>query len=87
LPTPAWTYSDWITFATGSASRLTQLRFHIKEIADFISTGNFSVESKSHDKDALQAYLSQLLEREESEAVAAGTTAGTRTAWTRGKCL
>lgn len=81
----AWTYSNWITYETGTASRLSQLRLHIQEVSDFISTGNFSVENKSHDKDALQSYLDTLLKRESTEATAAGAASGTRAGWTRGK--
>lgn len=85
MPIPAWTYSDWITFETGNASRLSRLRLHIREVSDEISTGSFAVEQKSHDKALLQAYLSELLKKEAVEATAAGVSSGTRAGWTRGK--
>jgi hypothetical protein len=86
LPAPAWTYSDWVTYETGTTGRIQRLRLHIQEVSDFISTGNFAVEAKSHDKGLLQEYLSELLGREKAEADASASAAGTsRAYWTRGK--
>lgn len=85
MANPAWTYSDWITLGSGTSARLSQLRLHIKEVSDKISTANFSTEGKSHDQDLLQQYLKDLMAAEAKEAQAAGLSAGTRSTWTRGK--
>jgi hypothetical protein len=83
-----WTYSDWTISATypdGSVAKRDRLELHIKEVSDFISTGNFSVENKSHDKDRLVDYLDGLKRDLEALKAAVASTTGTRTNWTRGK--
>lgn len=89
LPSPAWTYSDWITKESGSADRLSRLRLHIQEVSDFISTGNFTTEGKSIDKDNLQNYLGRLLDLEPGEASASAAASSTskRAFFTRGRAL
>lgn len=84
MPAPAWTYSDWITYSSGDATRLSRLRLHIKEVADAISTGNYSVDNKTHEKDLLQRYLDRLIAQEKAEAAVADSK---RVGWTRGKAL
>lgn len=59
----AWTYSDWrlsSLYPIGSVARQQRLEQHIKEVSDFISTGNFSIEGRSQNKDSLQKYLESL---------------------------
>lgn len=84
-----WTYSDWITSASGSTTRLTRLRLHIQEVADRIASGTFIQEGKEQHKELLQKYLADLLEREESEAAVTATadtgTSATQVGWTRGR--
>ena len=87
MPEPSWDYSDWITYAAGSSTRLTRLRLHIKEVSDFISTGSYSTEGKSQSKDFLQDYLKNLLAKEKDEAATAEQTSGNRVTFTRGRPL
>jgi hypothetical protein len=87
LAAPAWTYSDWVTYEPGSASRLTQLRLHIKEVSDALSTGNYSNPKGAHDKSYLQDYVADLLRKEASEAAVVGISTDIRTSWTRGRCV
>ncbi len=83
----SWTYSDWITYESGNALRLSRLRLHIREVADAISTGNFLIEGKTHSKDLLEKYLQSLLDIEQTEAAtgAASSSSGNRSFFTRGK--
>lgn len=87
MAAPEWTYSDWITYESGTATRLTRLRLHIKEVSDRISTGNYSNQKGSHDKDALEKYLELLHRDERSESAAAGATNGSRAYFTRGRAI
>lgn len=87
MANPAWTYSDWVTYDTGSATRLTRLRLHIQEVSDAISTGNYSNTKGSRDKDAIERYLESLHRKEAEEASAAGAAAGTRAYYTRGRAI
>jgi hypothetical protein len=86
LTSPAWTYSDWITYASDSATRLSRLRLHIQEVSDRISSGSYASEGKSHDYGFLQDYLAELMKKEKSEATIADTIATTpkRSSFTRG---
>lgn len=84
MTSPAWTYSDWITYATGNATRLSRLRLHIQEVSDRISTGSFAMEGKSHDYGLLQDYLAELTRKETAEAAVSDGAAGTRSSFTRG---
>lgn len=86
MTSPAWTYSDWVTYATGNATRLSRLRLHIQEVSDRISGGSFATEGKSHDYGFLQDYLNDLLKKETSEAATGDSvaTTPTRVSFTRG---
>lgn len=87
MAAPAWTYSDWVTLASGSSERLTRLRLHIKEVSDAISTGNYSNTKGSRDKDALQKELSDLRKIEQTEAAASAAVTGRGTSFTRARVL
>lgn len=84
----AWTYSDWDTgYTDGSAEQLARLKLHVKEVADAIRGGSTSTEGKSHDVDPLLNYLKLLEERRDALAAAVSTSAGTRSAFTRGRAI
>jgi hypothetical protein len=85
LATPSWTYSDWVTFETGSATRISRLRLHIQEVSNKIKSGSYAVEGKSHDLGIVESYLKELMRSEAREAAASGITSGNRAGWTRGK--
>ena len=80
-----WTYSDWITYDEGTSTRLTNLRLHIQEVSDFISSGNYSINGRSIDKDALAKQLEVLMAKEESESKKRGSNDGSRSAFTSGR--
>lgn len=63
------------------------MRLHIQEVSDFISTGNYTVSSRSMDKSAIQDYLDTLLEKEKEESVKVGNALGTRTSFVRGRMV
>lgn len=86
MTAPAWTYSDWITYATGNATRISRLRLHIQEVSDRISNGSFATEGKSHDYGLLQDYLAELMRTETAEASIGDSVATTpsRVSFTRG---
>jgi len=68
LASPAWTYSDWITYDNGSLTRLSRLRLHIQEVSDFISTGDYTVQGRSLDKSQVERYLEKLMAKEKEES-------------------
>jgi hypothetical protein len=86
LPSPSWTYSDWITYATGDSLRLSRLRLHIQEVSDRISAGNYATEGKSHDFGSIASYLADLQRKEITEATVgdAVATSPKRCSFTRG---
>ena len=83
----AWTYSDWITYDPGNATRISRLRLHIQEVSDKISEGDFSSEQKSNSYGYLQSYLDKLMGQEKEEAATAAASAGTRSGFTRGRAI
>lgn len=89
MPAPAWTYSDWIIYASGDATRLSRLRLHIQEVSNAIKSGSYSVEGRSRDLAEIQAYLTALLAREKEEATASSASSATesRAFFTRGRAL
>ena len=82
-----WTYSGWINLDDGSAARLTQLRLHIQEVSDFISSGNYTMNGRSIDKDSLQKMLETLMKKEEAESKQVASSNGNRSAFTSGRML
>lgn len=84
MPSPAWTYSDWITYEVGNSTRLSRLRLHIQEVSDRISNGNFQTEGTAHSYDFLQDYLESLSEKEVEEAALVNAGLGNRCSFTRG---
>ncbi len=88
MPSAAWTYSDWVTFESGSATRLSRLRSHIKEVSDYIQTGGYTVQGRSHTKAELVDYLETLIRLEKDEAAITAAAVGTsRAFWTKGRFL
>lgn len=81
----AWTYSDWVTEATGSTTRLSKLRLHIQEVSDAIQSGDFAVQGLSVSKSSLQSYLSDLKADEEKLASQADKASGRTVGWSRAK--
>jgi hypothetical protein len=80
-----WVYSNWVTFAVGSAERLTRYRLYIKELSDALKSGNYSVEGKSHEFDIIQKDLADLRKLDKTETAAApAATGGNRSSFTRG---
>lgn len=79
-----WTYSDWITYDVGNATRLSRLRLHIQEVSDKISRGNFAQGNVSHDYSSFIPYLESLKVAEQNEAAARGTN---QSRFTRGKAV
>jgi len=45
----AWTYSDYVTYDRGSATRLTRLRLFKKELLDALSNGKYKLGDHEHD--------------------------------------
>lgn len=80
----AWTYSDWVTKATGSAERLSRLRLHLQEVTDQIGA-SYSLPGISMSKGELVAYADRLKADEAVEAAAVERATGTRVGWTRGR--
>jgi len=87
LPAPELTYSDWITYPSGSTTRLERLRLYIQELSNLISTGNYSNTKGSRDKDALQRELADLRKVEQTEATAAAALTGRGSSFTRARVL
>lgn len=88
MPAASWTYSDWTLSATypdGSVAKRDRLELHIKEVSDYISTGDYSEDGKSHAKLELQTYLEGLKRDLEGLKAAVSASTGARTNWTRGK--
>lgn len=82
----AWTYSDWITKATGSSERLERLRLHVQEVSDHVS-GSYSVPGISKSASELVTYLNGLKQDEQREAQTTEEADGTRVGWSRGRAL
>lgn len=81
-----WTYSDWVTYDPGSATRISRLRLHIQEVSDRISQGDFTTEGKAHSYGYLESYLKELHSKEKEEtATSAGTSSSRSVMFTRGK--
>jgi hypothetical protein len=59
----------------------------MSEVSAALSTGNYTDESESFNKDPLQRYYQDLVKDEQREAAASATASGNRTSWTRGKLL
>ncbi len=83
----AWTYSDYLTMEPG-ASRLTQLRLHVKEVADRISQLS-SYETRAgyqvqKDLASTQKYLDSLKKDLAAEEALVGAASGTRVGFSRG---
>jgi hypothetical protein len=55
----AWTYSDWVTYADGSA-KLARLRLHVQEVSDKLSNPDYSTEGLSVSRSQLPGYLSTI---------------------------
>jgi hypothetical protein len=55
----AWTYSDWVTYADGSA-KLTRLRQHVQEVSDKLSSADYSTEGLSISRGSTAGYLETL---------------------------
>lgn len=84
----AWDYSDYITYERGTSTRLTRLRLHIKEISDYVSTGGYNVQGKSHTKAELVNELARLREEEKELSAITVTSASTnRAPFVRGKAI
>lgn len=81
----AWTYSDWITYSSGSASRLERLRLHVQEVANAIQGGAYSIPGLSFGPGGISAYLDSLKEDEQREAQAVEQATGVRVGFTRGR--
>jgi uncharacterized protein YraI len=80
-----WDYSDYVTYDHGTASRLSRLRLHIKEVSDKISTGDYATDQKSHSQGYLANYLKQLKDEEKAEAITVGASSGDQAPFTRGR--
>lgn len=61
----AWTYSDYVTYDEGP-TRLERLRLHVKEVADALQTGSYSIPGMSMSRGELVNYMSTI-QREEKE--------------------
>lgn len=84
----AWSYSDYITYERTDPTRLTRLRLHIKEVSDFISTGSYSVQGKSHTKSELVNELMRLREEEASlSSTGVSSSADSTSPFLRGRGL
>lgn len=85
----AETYSDWNTYARGTATRIERLNLRISFLQSQISIGNYSVKDKTHDFTALQRELDSLrkLEKEESAILEASSSTPTRVSFTRGRVI
>lgn len=88
-PTP-WVYSDWITYPTGSSTRLTRLRLHIQEVSDALKkagTVQYQISGRELDPKAsdLRAELADLRKQEELEAERVDLADGDRLGWTSGR--
>ena len=83
----AWTYSDWITYETTSATRLSRLRLHIQEVSDKLSSGSYSIPGFSTSKGELVSYLDRLRVDEPLVAQAVQRATGARVGFTRGNAL
>ena len=84
----AWTYSNWdLDYTDGSAEQLLQLKRYIKEISDWLSTGNTAVEGKSHEKDFWMAELKRLGAVRDQLPVRVSAAAGDQSPFTRGRAI
>jgi hypothetical protein len=82
----AWTYSDWDTaYTDGSAEQLLRLKQYIKEISDWLNTGNTAVEGKSHEKGFWMDEVKRLGAIRDQLQVRVSTAAGTQSPFTRGR--
>lgn len=82
----AWTYSDWDTgYEDGSAAQLARLKLFIKEIRDWLSTGNVATEGKSHDKAFWMEEVRRLEVRRDKIQAQVDAAAGNKAYWTRGR--
>lgn len=77
-------YRDWITYASGSSTRLSRLRLYIKDLQAAVEKGSYTVEGRSWSSAEIRQHLALLLEAEKAEAAAADTAAGDRVFFTRG---
>lgn len=87
----AWSYSDWITYARGSATRLSRLRLHIQEVSDVVHSGSYQINGRSVSRAEAQSYLDTLLSLEAVEdaalALADSSPTATRIGWSRGRAI
>lgn len=85
----AWTYADWITFPTGSKTRLERLRLHIAEITNTYEQQ--ATKYAIHGRKLEQQYsdIPQLLDKlrviEKEESKLVDLQSGRRVGWTRGR--
>jgi hypothetical protein len=66
-----WTYSDYITYARGSATYLERLRLHIQEVSNAVGT-ELASDAKSESANNLTRRL-EMLEKELRAAEQLGT--------------
>jgi hypothetical protein len=85
----AWTYSDWVTYESGSASRLSRLRLHVQEVSDRIAETPTSVagDGGSASWSPHSDYLKTLLAEEKSLAQEVDQADGTRMGWAKARAI
>lgn len=64
----AWTYSDYVTYDVGDATRLTRLRLHVQEVLDTVHSegDSYSADSVSKAHGGLLAYVAALKTEEKA---------------------
>lgn len=83
MASPAYLYTNWITFPEGTPIRLSTLRQHIQEVSAQIAGGDYEIDGRLVTKKSVQDYLSKLLEREKFEGIQVGLTQGSRLGFTQ----
>ena len=84
----AWTYSDWPTYTSGSADRLSRLRLHIQEVTNRLEDGSYAADNGTIIDDRSQnlpSYLTTLLKREKELDKAVRQASGARPLFTRAR--
>lgn len=89
MATPTWTYADWITYDTGTSTRLQRLRLHIAEINQALRAeiAQYSIRGRelNPENSDLGLLLKDLTERERLEAEEVDLASGRRLGWTKGR--